>query len=203
MNLSNRIYSRKVFFRMLYTYNFSKSILWNEIYSNTAKKIDNIVKLWLDKINESEFQNFDFSLLLDFENKKNTESFSMDEYITYFNPENAVNFEKVVNYTTNFFVKKKEWVNVEYDYLIKNAKYLIENYKDIVNLINENLPTFKFDELNSIDQAILLLWVVESEVYKTPKAVIIKECMFLASTFGTDNSVNLINAVLDKSLWKK
>ncbi len=203
MNLSNRIYSRKVFFRMLYTYNFSKSILWNEIYSNTAKKIDNIVKLWLDKINESEFQNFDFSLLLDFENKKNTESFSMDEYITYFNPENAVNFEKVVNYTTNFFVKKKEWVNVEYDYLIKNAKYLIENYKDIVNLINKNLPTFKFDELNSIDQAILLLWVVESEVYKTPKAVIIKECMFLASTFGTDNSVNLINAVLDKSLWKK
>jgi len=93
MNLSNRIYSRKVFFRMLYIYNFSKSVLWNEIYSNTADKVDNIVKLWLDKIDESEFQNFDFSLLLDFENKKNTNSFSIEEYMTYFDPENAVNFD--------------------------------------------------------------------------------------------------------------
>jgi len=200
MNLSNRIYSRKVFFRMLYTYNFSKSVLWNEIYSNTAKKVDNIVKLWLDKINESEFQNFDFSLLLDFENKKNTESFSVDEYITYFDPENAVNFENMVKYTTDFFVTKKEWVDVEYDYIIKNTEYLVKNYEDIIKLIDKNLPTFKFNELNSIDQAVLLLWIVESKVYQTPKPIIIKECMFLASTFGTDSSVNLINAVLDKSL---
>jgi len=200
MNLSNRIYSRKVFFRMLYIYNFSKSILWNEVYSTTASKVDNIVKLWLDKIDESEFQNFDFSLLLDFESKKNIKSLSIEEYMEYFDPENAANFEKVVKYTTDFFVKKKEGVDVEYDYLIKNSKYLIENYENIVELINKNLSTFKFNELNSIDQAILLLWIVENKVCKTPKPVIIKECMFLASTFGTDSSVNLINAVLDKSL---
>ncbi len=200
MNLSNRIYSRKVFFRMLYIYVFSKSILWNEIYINTAKKVDNIVKLWLDKIDESEFKNFDFSLLLDFETKKNTQSISLEEYLEYFNPDNAINFEKVVKYTTDFFVKKKEGVDVEYDYLIKNAKYLIKNYDKIVDLINQNLPTFKFDELNSIDKAILLLWIVENKVYETPKPVMIKECMYLASTFWSDNSVNLINAVLDKAI---
>ena len=200
MNLSNRIYSRKVFFRMLYIYVFLKSILWNEIYINTAKKVDNIVKLWLDKIDESEFKNFDFSLLLDFETKKNTQSISLEEYLEYFNPDNAINFEKVVKYTTDFFVKKKEGVDVEYDYLIKNSKYLIKNYDKIVDLINQNLPTFKFDELNSIDKAILLLWIVENKVYDTPKPVMIKECMYLASTFWSDNSVNLINAVLDKAI---
>jgi len=200
MNLSNRIYSRKVFFRMLYIYNFSKSVLLNDIYSNTANKVDNIVKLWLDKIDESEFQNFDFSLLIDFENKKNTETFSLEESIIFFNPENAVDFEKLVNYTTEFFVKKRDGVEVEYDYLIKNAKYTVENYNEIIELIDKNLSTFKFIELNSIDQAILLLGVVENKVYQTPKAIIIKECMFLSSTFWTDNSIKLINAVLDKWL---
>jgi len=76
---------------------------------------------------------------LDFENKKNTNSFSIEEYMTYFDPENAVNFEKVVKYTTDFFVKKKEGVDVEYDYLIKNSKYLIENYENVVELINKNI----------------------------------------------------------------
>jgi transcription termination factor NusB len=95
--------------------------------------------------------------LLNFENKKNTEKISLEDFVSFFEPKNAINFEKLVNYTIKFFVKPKEGVEVEYDYLIKNAKYVVENYDDIVNLINKNLPTFKFNELNSIDQAILLL----------------------------------------------
>jgi len=200
MNLSNRIYSRKVFFRMLYIYNFSKFVLWNNISINTANKIDNIVKLWLDKIDESEFKNFDFSLLLNFEYKKNTSTFSLEDYIEYFNPKNVNKFEELVKYTIDFFVKKRDWVNVDYNYLIKNANYLLDNYEEIVLIINKYLSTFKFHELNSVDQSILLLGIVENSVFKTPKPIIIKECMFLSSTFGSDNSVWLINAVLDKWL---
>lgn len=200
MNLSNRIYTRKVFFRILYMFNFAKSVLKKNIYTSLSDKVDNIVKSWLDKIDSSDFQKFDFSILLEIEKKTNTKSFSIDEYLSLFDTEKADLFQKLVEYVSNFFVINKRWEKIEYDYLIKNMSYVKEEYDNIILKLNEKFDTFKFLELNSIDQSILLLWITEFYTYKTPKAVIIKECSFLADTFWTDNSIWLINAILDKTL---
>jgi len=198
MNLSNRIYSRKVLYRLIYMYNFFKSILSKNIYINFAEKIDNIVHQWLDKIDISAFEKFDFSKLLLVKRKYNSTLLTIQDYLSSFDPKNEEKFNEIVTYTANFFVSNKQNSSLEYQYLVNNMNYLLENYLNIVEEIDKYLDTFKFFELNSVDQSILLLGIVENRTVNTPKSVIIKECLFLWSSFTSDSSIKLINAVLDK-----
>ena len=197
MNLSNRIYSRKVLYRLVYMYNFSKSILSKNVYVNFADKIDNIVKKWLDKIDVSEYSKFDFSKLL-IKKKYIGDIYDIENYISSFDPRNEEEFNEIVSYTSSFFVINKQNSSIEYNFLANNMLYLIENYEKIISDINKYLESFKFLDLNSIDQSILLLWLIESRTTWTPKSVMIKECIYLASSFASENSIKLINAVLDK-----
>jgi len=198
MNLSSRIHSRKVLYRLIYMYNFFNSILSKNIYINFADKIDNIVHQWLDKIDVSDFEKFDFSKLLITKKKYNSTLLDIKDYISSFNPKNEEKFNEVVSYISDNFVINKQDASLDYQYLVNNMNYLIENYENIIEEINKYLDTFKFSELNSVDQSILLLWIVENKTIQTPKSVIIKECLFLWSSFTSDNSTKLINAVLDK-----
>lgn len=199
MNLSNRIYTRKVLYRLIYIYNFCKSVLSKNIYVDFADKIENIVNHWLDNINPESFETFDFSKLLEKKIKvKNMSSYSLEEYIEQLNPKNKEKFNNYVAYIANEFVNNKQWASLEYSYIVNHMYFLLENYKNIIEDISQNLDTFKFFELNSIDQSILLLWYIENKVEKTPKSVLIKECNFLSSTFWTENSIKLITAVLNK-----
>ena len=200
MNLSNRIYSRKVLYRLVYMYNFYKSILSKNIYLDFADKIDNIVNKWLDKIDVSDYEKYDFSKLIISDRKWVSKSFDISEYLSYFDPKNEDKFNEVVSYTSSFFVINKQEAVLDYQYLVNNMSYIIENYESIIEQIDQHLESFKFLELNSVDQSILLLWIIENKTIWTPKSVIIKECLFLASTFTSDSSTKLINAVLDKTI---
>jgi len=200
MNLSSRIYSRKVLYRVIYMFNFYRSILSKNIYLDFADKVENIVRHWLDKIDDVEYSKFDFTKLLASKKIYAEKHNDISEYKSYFEPTNEKKFQEVVSYTSSFFVNNKQSVSLDYSYIVNSMSFLTKNYEKIVNKIDELLTTFKFFELNSVDQSILLLWIVESEVEQTPKAVIIKECIFLASTFSSESSVKLINAILDKSI---
>ncbi len=199
MNLSNRIYSRKVLYRLIYVYNFCSSVLSKNIYIDFADKIENIVNHWLDNIDPESFETFDFSKLLEKKIKvKNMSSSTLEEYIEQLNPKNEEKFNNYVAYIANEFVNNKQWASLEYSYIVNHMYFLLENYLNIIEDISKNLDTFKFFELNSIDQSILLLWYIENKVEKTPKSILIKECNFLSSTFWTENSIKLITAVLNK-----
>lgn len=196
MNLSNRIYTRKVLFRLIYMYNFYNYILRKNIYVNIADKIGNIVNLWFDKIDSSEFKKYNFTSLL-LVKSTNIKKYNIQDYIWFFDVNNK-EFDNFLSYTLNNFVNKKDWVHLEYDFIVKNMNYLKENYKTLVNNIDVPLKTFKFSEINSVDQAILLLALTEYKNYKTPKWIIIKEAMIMSDVFSWNSK--LINAVLDKSL---
>ena len=201
MNLSNRINSRKILYRLIYMYNFSNAILEKNIYVNFADKIDNIVKQWLDKIDSKEFEKFDFSQLVEVKKIVSKPNYDIKDYLAWFDPKNEKEFNELVSYIINNLVIIKWDFSIEYDYLVENMSYLLNNYDFIVEKINSSLETFKFNELNSVDQSILLLWFVENQVIWTHKNIIIKESLFLASTFTSDSSRKLINAILDKILF--
>jgi len=179
-------------------YNFYKSILSKNVYLDFADKIDNIVNKWLDKIDVSDYEKYDFSKLIVSDRKWVSKSYDISEYLAYFDPKNEDKFNEVVSYTSSFFVINKQEAALDYQYLVNNMSYLIENYDNIIEEVNKYLESFKFLELNSVDQSILFLWIIENKTIWTPKSVIIKECLFLASTFTSENSTKLINAVLDK-----
>jgi len=196
MNLSNRIYTRKTLFRLIYMYNFYTFILSKSIYVNIADKVDNIVKLWFDKIDDSEFKKYDFAPLLSIRYKYD-KKYDIQDYINFFDINNK-EFDNFISYTIDNFVKKKDWVSLEYNFVVKNMDYLKQNYNQIIDNINSSLKTFKFSEINSVDQTILLLAFIEYKTYKTPKWIIIKEAMILSDVFSSNS--RLVNAVLDKSL---
>ena len=196
MNLSNRIYTRKVLFRLIYMYNFYNFILSKSIYIDIADKIDNIVKLWFDKIDENEFKKYDFKSLLSIKSKYDKE-YNIQDYIDFFDINNK-EFDKLISYIVDNIVKKRDWVSLEYDFIVRNMDYLEQNYNQIIDNIDNSLKTFKFHEINSVDQAIFLLAFVEYKIYKTPKWIIIKEAMMLSDIFSSNGK--LVNAVLDNLL---
>ncbi len=73
---------------------------------------------------------------------------------------------------------------------------------DIIPLFQANMPKWKFQRLDRIEQAILLLasthyFYVEEDV---AKAVIINNAVELAKKFLEPNDYKFVNAVLDKTL---
>jgi len=182
-------------------YNFVKSVLSKNIYLDIAEKVDNIVKSGLKKVDVETFKTVDFSCLVDFLLRiKNTDWITIDDYLISFDPDNIDAFDNLITYITEFIVVSRDCEKIEYDYIVKNMKLLLENYENLINKIDKYLSSFKFLELNSVDQSILLLFIIESITYKTPKPILIKEATLLASVFSSDSSINLINAILDKVL---
>ncbi len=83
----------------------------------------------------------------------------------------------------------------------KVFNYVRLNKDDLIELINDNLNNWTFDRLGYISQSILLLACGEVIILKTPKTVIINECVELAKKFGEDDDTyKLINGTLDKLL---
>ena len=196
MSLNNRIYSRKVLWRLVYMFNFLKAILSKNIYINFAEKIDTIVNSGLNKISVEEFKKYDFSFLNVLSYLPTFREISIEEYLEYFLPGSS-KFDEMLSYVVGL-VKKKDIDELEYDCIIKNMNYLVENYEELIAEFDKFLPKFKFLELDSVVQSILLLMKIERANFDTPKAVLIKEADLLADKFASDSSVWLVHAVLDK-----
>ena len=179
-------------------FNFFKLVLSKNIYLNFAEKIETIVVSGLNKISVDEFKKYNFSFLNLLPKCSNSEKGELEEYIQSFDPKSP-NFNEVLNYAI-LHVKKKDIDSLEYEYIKKSMEFLIENYENLIDQIDNFLPKFKFIELESTTQSILLLMKTEREVFWTPKAVLIKEADLLADTFSSPSSVWLVNAVLDKVL---
>ena len=197
MKLNNRIYSRKVLWRLVYMFNFVKTVLLKDIYIKTAEKVETIVFSWMNKVSPEEFKKYDFSFL-DILVKLPVKDIDISEYLNFFDPSDK-KFDEMLAYVLEN-VKKKDIDELEYDFVVKNMQNLKYKYDEYVGQINKFLPTFKFEELDSVTQSILLLAKTESDTYQTPKAVLIKEADLLADNFSSDSAVKLVHAVLDKIL---
>lgn len=178
-------------------FNFVKTILLKDVYIKTAQKVETIVFSWMNKVSPEEFKKYDFSFL-DVLVTLPSKEVNIEDYLEYFDPSNK-KFDEMLSYVVKN-VKKKDIDELEYDFVLKNMDNLIKNYSNYVNKINGFLPTFKFEELDSVTQSILLLAITESNTCDTPKAVLIKEADLLADKFSSDSSVKLVHAVLDKIL---
>ena len=197
MKLNDRIYSRKVLWRIIYIYNFIKLNLFKELYLEFADKIDNIVHSW---VNRTSVDNINYKFLNSYNalaDKIDTNNYL--KMYSYFLDTDSKEFNDLLLYVCNS-IKKKEIDNLEYDYINKNFVFFVKNYEILIKTINKFLPKFKFYELESITQSVLLLMKVENDVFKTEKPILIKEAIFIADKFTSDSNMWLIQAVLDKIL---
>lgn len=78
---------------------------------------------------------------------------------------------------------------------------VIKNYEQIKQIIEPNCIKWKFERINLIIIAILMLGIGEfNYVEGTNKAVIIDTCVKLAKKYGDEKDYRFVNALLDKVL---
>ncbi len=78
---------------------------------------------------------------------------------------------------------------------------LFEHFDYVKNIVSEKLENWEFERLGYIEQAILLVAVVELLSEDADKAVIINEAIEYTKKYADTDSFKLINGVLDK-IWK-
>ena len=116
---------------------------------------------------------------------------------------------QIVKFIYSYLIKqnsinetKREAFGYDFDaYQLKVIEYCLDNFKEIRNLLNENVSdSWQFDRLNYVDQAILLEAYSEFKTENTDKAILIDQSVITAKKYSDDASYKYINAVLEKVL---
>ena len=76
------------------------------------------------------------------------------------------------------------------------------NLNEIIDTLQAHMPKRRFDHLNNVSKAILIMSLSEGKYIKdvTPKSVIIDIAVRLAKTYLDENDYKFVNAILDKVL---
>jgi N utilization substance protein B len=90
--------------------------------------------------------------------------------------------------------------NQQYDEKqIKIIKYYITNKQDMIDLISKYLkPTWTFNRLPVVDQAIFLSAISEYKISNIDFKIIVDQALITAKYYTESNSIKYINAILDK-----
>ena len=77
----------------------------------------------------------------------------------------------------------------------------LANINDIKAVFQKNMPKWKFDRLNALERAILLMSYTHSKLAETAdKKVIIDVAIRLAKKYLDKDDYKFVNAILDKTL---
>lgn len=107
--------------------------------------------------------------------------------------------EDMPYYLQNFFDKRDE-KDIDVEYVLQ----MMWNFEKYVNLakdtVNKYAESFHYEEMDILDQAIFLLWFTESELFHTPKEILINEMIELCKRYSDAGSPKLVNWIFDKFL---
>ena len=98
----------------------------------------------------------------------------------------------------NEFLDEQKIRNEPRNFTISLFEGVLANQINIDNKLNSLLNKWRLNQIGAIERAILRLGAYELMFANTDAKVIISEAVALASEFSTENSVKLVNAVLDK-----
>ena len=109
------------------------------------------------------------------------------------------------NSKINYDVKEVISENLEIDneFVKEIVLGVLDNKKDIENLVNKHLKDWTMNRLGLTDQAILSMAIYELNYTDTPAVVAINEAVELAKKYSDDKVKNMINGVLDKIYHEK
>lgn len=98
----------------------------------------------------------------------------------------------------NEFLDEQKIRNEPRNFTISLFEGVLANQINIDNKLNSLLNKWRLNQIGAIERAILRLGAYELMFANTDAKVIISEAVALASELSTENSVKLVNAVLDK-----
>lgn len=177
MDIRARINARKIAVSYLYQHCFFCSVI----------KKDQIVTdtLFADYVFKTDNEKFDVA------REALIEKIRTHEFLA--------NEEDVKEFVDMFFDNWTE-ADIDYDYLIPVVLALPKYEQELIKHIDDYATTFKYDDMDLIDQSIFLLGYLEWKVIESPKEVILNEMIEIAKRYSDEWSPKLINGILHKVL---
>ena len=97
----------------------------------------------------------------------------------------------VVDENNNLVVSQEEK-----DYAINVYNAVVENYDELINVLDVNIKGFNINRVYKLDLAILLMAVAEIKYLNQDVALIINESVEIAKKYSTDKSPSFVYGVL-------
>lgn len=175
MNIKKRIHARKIALSYLYQHCFFHNLLGQKSATIEALFIDNIFQSQTEKFEKAKE---DFNRKIEEHKDENFQ-------------------EHMMEFVGNFF---DEWTeeDVDFDYLCKVVPAVDIYEKELKVKVDQFASSFKYADMDTLDQSLFLLGYVEWKTLWTPKEVIINELIELAKRYCDDGSPKLLNGVMHK-----
>ena len=104
------------------------------------------------------------------------------------------NFE----YFVKTFFDKWNTDEIDMDYVIKVWSAYEKYLDEAIQTINKHTQSFSFQEMNTMNQSLFILWYIEWKVLDTPKEILLNELIELAKRYDDEWSPKLINGIMHK-----
>ena len=175
MKVWNRINARKVVLSYFYQRCFFHNLWKQDKFISDILSVENI------------FQ----SNTEEFEKNKEIIKQKIQDQLWVSNDENFEYFVKI-------FFDKRDVEEIDMDYVMK-VWWAYEQYlQESIDSINKHTQSFTFQEMNTMNQALFILWYVEWKVLDTPKEILLNELVELAKRYDDEWSPKLINGIMHK-----
>lgn len=131
------------------------------------------------------------------EAKKTLEA-HIDEYvqaqIATYAMDNAI--ESDFEYFLSYFFDQWKADEVDVEFVLKVGAGLHRYKADCIEQIDRYTQTFTYEHMDVLDQACLLLGILEYRIMQTPREVVINEMVELAKRYSDEGAPKLINGIL-------
>ena len=175
MNIRARINARKVALSILYQHCFFRNLSKQKSAIIESLFIDNIFQTQGEKYQDEKKQFLD----------------TIHEYL-------HVSYkEEIPAILENFF---DEWTidDVDTEYLCSILDK-VHDYEDLIQKkVDEYTTSFKYDDMDTIDQALFLLGYIEFKELGTVKEIMINELIEIAKRYCDDGAPKLLNGIMHK-----
>lgn len=176
MTIKQRINARKVVLSYIYQYCFFSNL---ENQDNVA-----IESLFIGNIFKTDNEKFD-------EGKKDY----LKQIHTY--TKKLKSEEDLLNFVDLFFNERAK-EDIDFDYIFKVGLNFEKHTADIINKVNALTDSFKFDQMDIIDQSIFIIGYTERKELETPKEILLNEMIELAKRYSDDGAPKLLNGIMHK-----
>ena len=104
--------------------------------------------------------------------------------------------ESIRNFASDI-LKDRKIKNAQADFALELFDGIINNIKDIDNLMAKNIKNWKLEKIGMIDKCILRLGIYELIYNKLQVAIVINEAIEVAKILGGDDTPKFVNGILD------
>jgi len=173
VNVTARINARKIVLSYFYEYCFFYK------FKNQESAIKEI--LFIDNI----FQSNDES----FQKEKSDFLSKIDIYF-------KEDYEDRIDYYITKFYDKWPSDTIDFDYIKSMCPYIGKYLPEVIETVDKHSNTFGYNKMDSIDQALFVLWYIEWKEIKTVKEILLNELIELSKRYADDWSSRLINGIM-------